>query len=233
MKNEQDENSIIMKSTEKKYFKLIYKQKEKNKLKINTTKNDNFIETTGNIKDNIDNKQNDKIEIKELKSNIPSNSNKDEIKSSVNDDGIDNIIINDKIEEKIENNEDDNNENKSRIKILDIIDLDKNNENEKNNKMKYNNNFVDENPLSSKEVFIEGKTGGRNEIKKKLSSQEISMNNNEFEELKHIYIDSSRSKENTIPLNNNLVDRSNHITKLSKNENLGSKSEISINILKI
>ena len=231
IKNEQDD-SIVMKSTEKKYFKILYKQKEKNKITIYTTKNDNFIETTGNIKDNSNNNQKGKNEIKELKSDIPNNSNnsnKDEIKSSVNDDGIDNIIINDKIEEKIENNEDDNNENKLKIKILDIIDLDKNNENEKNNKMKYNNNFVDENPLSSKEVFIEGKTGGRNEIKKKLSSQEISMNNNEFEELKHIYIDSSRSKENTIPLNNNLVDRSNHLTKLSKNENLGSKSEISIN----
>ena len=228
IKNEQDD-SIIMKSTEKKYFKILYKQKEKNKLKIKETKNDNFIETTGNIKDNSDNKQNDKIEIKELKSNIPSNSNKEEIKSSINDDVIDDIIINDKIEDKIKNNEDDNNDNKLKIKILDIIDIDKNNENERNNKMRYNDNFVDENPLDSKEVFIEGKIGGRNEMKKKLSSQEMSMNNNEFEELKHIYIDSSRSKENTIPLNNNLVDKSNHRTKLQKNENLGSQSEASIN----
>ena len=228
IKNEQDD-SIIMKSTEKKYFKILYKQKEKNKLKIDQTKNDNFIETTGNIKDNSENKQNDKIEIKELKSNIPSNSNKDEIKSSINDDVIDDIIINDKIEDKIKNNEDDNNDNKLKIKILDIIDIDKNNENERNNKMRYNDNFVDENPLDSKEVFIEGKIGGRNEMKKKLSSQEMSMNNNEFEELKHIYIDSSRSKENTIPLNNNLVDKSNHRTKLQKIENLGSKSEASIN----
>ena len=232
IKNEQDD-SIIMKSTEKKYFKILYKQKEKNKLKIDQTKNDNFIETTGNIKDNSDNKQNDKIEIKELKSNIPSNSNKDEIKSSINDDVIDDIIINDKIEDNIKNNEDDNNDNKLKLKILDIIDIDKNNENERNNKMRYNDNFVDENPLDSKEVFIEGKIGGRNEMKKKLSSQEMSMNNNEFEELKHIYIDSSRSKENTIPLNNNLVDKSNHRTKLQKIENLGSKSEASINKNKI
>ena len=44
IKNEQDD-SIIMKSNEKKYFKILYKQKEINKGKINSTKTDNPIET--------------------------------------------------------------------------------------------------------------------------------------------------------------------------------------------
>ena len=89
--------------------------------------------------------------------------------------------------------------------------------------MEINNNFMDDNPLDSKEVFIEGRIEGKNEMKKKLSSQEMSINNNEFEELKHMYIDSSRSKENTIPLNNNLRDKSSHKIKLSKNEILEVK----------
>ena len=228
-KNEQDDNSL-MKSSEKKYLKILYKQNQKNKYKIKPTKTDNFIETTGNIKNHSNNKQNHKIKIKELKINKSNNSNKDDIKSSNNIDANDNITINEKIEDKmINNNKDDNNETELKMKILDIIDLEKNNENEKNNKMKYNNNIIEENLLDSKEVFIEGKTEEKNEIKKKLSSQEMSINNNDFEELKHIYMDSSRSKENTIPLNNNLIDKSNHKTKLSKNENLGSKSEISVN----
>jgi hypothetical protein len=61
-------------------------------------------------------------------------------------------------------------------------------------------------------------------MKKKLSSQEMSLNNNDLEELKHMYMDSSRSKENTIPFNNNLIEKSNQKTKLSK-ANLISKSE--------
>ena len=232
VKNDNDD-TIIMNSKEKKYFKILYKQKEK-KYKIKETKNDKFIETTGFIKDNSDIKQDDTIKKNKLDiNNKVNNSNKEENKNLDNDDNddndnnnIDDIIINDKIEDKIKNNEDENNENELKIKISDIINLDKNNENERNNKMEINNNFMDDNPLDSKEVFIEGRIEGKNEMKKKLSSQEMSINNNEFEELKHMYIDSSRSKENTIPLNNNLIDKSSHKIKLSKNENIGSKSEI-------
>ena len=60
--------------------------------------------------------------------------------------------------------------------------------------------------LSSQEIKIEGKS----EITKKLSSQEMSMNNNnDCEETKQIYIDSGRSKEFSIPINNNLIENNN------------------------
>ena len=215
--------NINMKSKEKKYYNILLKEKNKNKVQLTnletTTKQNNlnnFIETTGNNKN--ESKKIDKVKLTKLKITSLDTSNNEENKNSANDDVNNDIIINQKIEQK---NILDNKKNELKIQISDIINVNNNTENDENK-----NKLTEDNPLSSKEVFIEGK----NELKKKLSSQEMSINNNEFEELKHLYIDSSRSKENTISLNNNLIEKSNQKTRLSKKENQVSKSEsITIN----
>ena len=85
VKNDNDD-TIIMNSKEKKYFKILYKQKEK-KYKIKEIKNDKFIETTGFIKDNSDIKQDEIIKKNKLDiNNKVNNSNKEENKSLDNDD---------------------------------------------------------------------------------------------------------------------------------------------------
>ena len=217
--------NVNLKSKEKKYYNILLKEKNKNKILLTnietTTKNNNlnnFIQTTGNNKN--ENKKIDKVKLTKLKITSLDTFNNEENKNSDNDDVNNDIIINQKIEQK---NIPENKKNELKIQISDIINVNNNIENENSEKK---NKLIDDNPMSSKEIFIEGK----NELKKKLSSQEMSINNNEFEELKHLYIDSSRSKENTISLNNNLIEKSNQKTKLSKNENKVSKSEsITIN----
>ena len=227
-------------SKEKKFFKIINKEKENIKkiqetTNIETTKNNNFMETSDNIsnrnnkdnnKDNNDNKEEmkiaDKIKLNKLNIIIPTGGNEenDDIKSLENDDNIEDLIINDNLETNSKRENENNNYIKNdalKIKISDIINTNLTNETGEN---KEKNNYIEENKLSSKDAVIEGK----NKLSKKLSSQEMSMNNKEFEELKQMYIDSSRSKENTIPLNNNLVGKKNPKTKLSK-KNLTSKSE--------
>ena len=214
--------NVNLKSKEKKYYNILLKEKNKNKIQLTniettTTKNNNlnnFIQTTGNNKN--ENKKIDKVKLTKLKITSLDTSNNEENKNSDNDDVNNDIIINQKIEQK---NIPENKKNELKIQISDIINVNNNIENENSEKK---NKLIDDNPMSSKEIFIEGK----NELKKKLSSQEMSINNNEFEELKHLYIDSSRSKENTISLNNNLIEKSNQKTKLSKNENKVSKSEL-------
>ena len=223
-----DSNSN-MKSKEKKYYKILLKEKNKNKIQLTnvetTTKNNNFIETTGN--NNNDNKKSDKVKLTKLKITSLDNSDNEENKNSENDDVNNDIIINPKIENKIQKNIPD----ELKIQISEIINVNNNIEHENNENNENKNKLTDDKPLSSKEIFIEG----QKEMKKKLSSQEMSINNNEFEELKHMYMDSSRSKENTISLNNNLIEKSNHKIKLSKNENKISKSKsetVTINNLK-
>ena len=216
-----DKNSNInLSSKEKKYFKLIFKPKETNKIKlssISTTKKNIFVETTDINKEESKNKES--IKSNKLNIIIPTNSNRVD-QNLENDDIIDDIIVNENIGNKLnKNNSNVKKKNEFKIKIADIIDSNLDNEIEKN---KEKNIFLEnkEKKLSSKEIFIEGK----NEMKKKLSSQEMSMNNNEFEELRNMYIDSSRSKECASILNNNLIDKNNQKTRLSK-ANIISKSE--------
>ena len=244
IENSKDNNKTkILK--EKKFYKIINKEKENIKknqqtTNIETTKNNNFMETSDknsnrNNKDN-NNKDNnnindkkeemkiaDKIKLNKLNIVIPTGGNEDndDIKSLENDDNdnIEDLIINENLDSNSKKNENNNNYIRNdalKIKISDIINTNITNRTEENKEI---NNFED-NQLGSKEAIIEEK----NQMKKKLSSQEMSMNNNEFEELKKMYIDSSRSKENTIPLNNNLSGKNNHLTKLSK-KNVINKSE--------
>jgi len=222
------ESNNNLNSKEKKFFKVLYKKKENEKnnqkiTNIETTKNNNFMDTSGNnnnkrnIQENI--KPIEKIKLKKLNIMIPTGTNEDN-KSVENDVIIDDLIINENLENNLKNS---NNIEKKKedlkIKISDINDTNVDNENEKNNEK---NIYLEGNKLSSKDGLIEGKE--KIEMKKKLSSQEMSLNNNDLEELKHMYMDSSRSKENTIPFNNNLIEKSNQKTKLSK-ANLISKSE--------
>ena len=215
-------NSIAKKSFEKKFIKMIKgkENKKNNNLQVfnmETTRNNNFLETKSNNDNKTGNQKNDKIKISKLNINTQFEFNEDN-KSYVNEDCIDDILINDKIDNKNQNNKKNDFENK----ISEIIELKKN----EDNNSKKNNFLLKEKRLSSQEIKIEGKS----EITKKLSSQEMSMNNNnDCEETKQIYIDSGRSKEFSIPINNNLIENNNQLTKLSKN-NLNNKSEeISLN----
>ena len=218
------ESTNNLNSKEKKFFKVLCKKKEneKNNQKISnieTTKNNNFMETSdnNNNKNKGSMKQIDKIKLKKLNIMIPTGTNEDN-KSLGNDDINDDLIINDNIGNNLKiNNIIDKKKEELKIKISDINDTNVDNENEKN---KEKNIYLEENKLSSKEGLLDDKI----QMEKKLSSQEMSLNNNDFEELKHMYIDSSRSKENTIPFNNNLVEKNNQKTKLLK-ANLISKSE--------
>ena len=215
-------NSIAKKSFEKKIIKMIKgkENKKNNNLQVfnmETTRNNNFLETKSNNDNKNDIQKNDKIKISKLNINTQFEFTEDN-KSYENEDCIDDILINDKIDNKNQNNKKNDFENK----ISEIIELKKN----EDNNSKKNNFLLKEKHLSSQEIKIEGKS----EITKKLSSQEMSMNNNnDCEETKHIYIDSGRSKEFSIPINNNLIENNNQLTKLSKN-NLNNKSEeISLN----
>ena len=218
------ESTNNLNSKEKKFFKVLCKKKEneKNNQKISnieTTKNNNFMETSdnNNNKNKGSMKQIDKIKLKKLNIMIPTGTNEDN-KSLGNDDINDDLIINDNIGNNLKiNNIIDKKKEELKIKISDINDTNVDNENEKNIEK---NIYLEENKLSSKEGLLDDKI----QMEKKLSSQEMSLNNNDFEELKHMYIDSSRSKENTIPFNNNLVEKNNQKTKLLK-ANLISKSE--------
>ena len=215
-------NSIAKKSFEKKFIKMIKgkENKKNNNLQVfnmETTRNNNFLETKSNNDNKTGNQKNDKIKISKLNINTQFEFTEDN-KSYENEDCIDDILINDKIDNKNQNNKKNDFENK----ISENIELKKN----EDNNSKKNNFLLKEKHLSSQEIKIEGKS----EITKKLSSQEMSMNNNnDCEETKHIYIDSGRSKEFSIPINNNLIENNNQLTKLSKN-NLNNKSEeISLN----
>ena len=222
------ESNNNLNSKEKKFFKVLYKKKENEKnnqkiTNIETTKNNNFMDTSGNnnnkrnIKENI--KPIEKIKLKKLNIMIPTGTNEDN-KSVENDVIIDDLIINENLGNNLKNSNDiEKKKEDLKIKISDINDTNVDNENEKNNEK---NIYLEGNKLSSKDGLLEGKE--KIEMKKKLSSQEMSLNNNDLEELKHMYMDSSRSKENTIPFNNNLIEKSNQKTKLSK-ANLISKSE--------
>ena len=222
------ESNNNLNSKEKKFFKVLYKKKENEKnnqkiTNIETTKNNNFMDTSGNnnnkrnIQENI--KPIEKIKLKKLNIMIPTGTNEDN-KSVENDVIIDDLIINENLENNLKNSNDiEKKKEDLKIKISDINDTNVVNENEKNNEK---NIYLEGNKLSSKDGLLEGKE--KIEMKKKLSSQEMSLNNNDLEELKHMYMDSSRSKENTIPFNNNLVEKNNQKTKLSK-ANLISKSE--------
>ena len=183
-------------SKEKKFFKIINKEKENIKkiqetTNIETTKNNNFMETSDNItnrnnkdnnKDNNDNKEEmkiaDKIKLNKLNIIIPTGGNEenDDIKSLENDDNIEDLIINDNLETNSKKENENNNYIKNdalKIKISDIINTNLTNETREN---KEKNDCVEENKLSSKDAVIEGK----NKLSKKLSSQEMSMNNKEF-----------------------------------------------------
>ena len=215
-------NSIAKKSFEKKFIKMIKgkENKKNNNLQVfnmETTRNNNFLETKSNNDKKTGNQKNDKIKISKLNINTQFEFTEDN-KSYVNEDCIDDILINDKIDNKNQNNKKNDFENK----ISEIIELKKN----EDNNSKKNNFLLKEKRISSQEIKIEGKS----EITKKLSSQEMSMNNNnDCEETKQIYIDSGRSKEFSIPINNNLIENNNQLTKLSKN-NLNNKSEeVSLN----
>ena len=105
-KNDNDE-TITMNSKEKKYFKILYKQKEKNKYKIKETKNDNFIETTGFFKDNNDIIQDDAFKKNEININKLNNSNKEEKKCLDNKDNNDNDNIDDNDNDNDNDNIDD------------------------------------------------------------------------------------------------------------------------------
>ena len=225
MENIKDSNNNFN-SKEKKFYKILHKEKENMKnnqqiSNIETTKNNYFMETSYNCNNNQNDKEeikkNDKIKLSKLKIIMPAENDK-EIKSPEKDGIIDDLTKNENLENSSQKNDNDGNKKDAlKIQISDIVDINMDKQNEKN---KDKNIFLEENKLSSKEVFIDGK----NEMKKKLSSQEISMNNNEFEEIKNMFMDSSRSKENTIPLNNNLIEKNNQKTRLSK-ANLISKSE--------
>ena len=214
-------NDKTLNSKEKKYFKLLYKPKgvkqdNKQISNIETTKNNNFVETTGN-NNKEENKMIEKIKTNKLNIIIPTGSN-EENKSSENDGIIDDIIINDNIGNNLpKKNINIMKKSEFKIKMQDMIETNIVNEDEKNKgKTIFLENKI--NKLDYKENSIEEK----NEMKNKLSSKEMSINNND-------YIDSRRSEEYNSPFHNNLIDKNNQKTKLSK-ITLVSKSDIVDNI---
>ena len=118
-------NSIAKKSFEKKFIKMI-KGKEKSKnnnlqvFNMETTRNNNFLETKSNNDNKNDIQKNDKIKISKLNINTQFEFT-EENKSYENEDGIDDILINDKIDNKNQSNKKNDFENK----ISEIIELKK------------------------------------------------------------------------------------------------------------
>ena len=118
-------NSIAKKSFEKKFIKMIKgkENKKNNNLQVfnmETTRNNNFLETKSNNDNKNDIQKNDKIKISKLNINTQFEFNEDN-KSYVNEDCIDDILINDKIDNKNQNNKKNDFENK----ISEIIELKK------------------------------------------------------------------------------------------------------------
>ena len=97
-------NSIAKKSFEKKFIKMIKgkENKKNNNLQVfnmETTRNNNFLETKSNNDNKNDIQKNDKIKISKLNINTQFEFTEDN-KSYENEDGIDDILINDKIDNK-------------------------------------------------------------------------------------------------------------------------------------
>jgi hypothetical protein len=98
-------NSIAKKSFEKKFIKMIKgkENKKNNNLQVfnmETTRNNNFLETKSNNDNKTGNQKNDKIKISKLNINTQFEFTEDN-KSYENEDCIDDILINDKIDNKI------------------------------------------------------------------------------------------------------------------------------------